>query len=150
MLSWLKEFDAAADEIRKALVLDPLSAILHAVDALISYHARRYEEAIPKCRKSLEIEPMFPPALYTLGLVSEELGRFESAVEYLQKAEQAQQNLMIRAELGRAYALWGKEDEARNILRGARENEWRTVRFPFIGLQPFMRACATGTRFSCG
>ena len=133
LLSWLKEFDAAADEIRKALVLDPLSAILHAVDALISYHARRYEEAIPKCRKSLEIEPMFPPALYTLGLVSEELGRFESAVEYLQKAEQAQQNLMIRAELGRAYALWGKEERSQEHFRGARENEWRTVRFPLLG-----------------
>lgn len=77
MLSWLGEFDAAANEIRQALVLDPLSAILHVVDALISYFARRYEEVIPKCRKSLEIEPTFPLAHYMLGLVSEELGRFE-------------------------------------------------------------------------
>ena len=118
MLSWLGEFDAAAEEIRQALVLDPLSPILHVVDAQISYFARRYEEVIPKCRKSLEIEPTFSLAHYMLGLVSEELGRFESAVVYLRKAlEQEKNSLMFQAELGRAYALWGKEAEARNILQ---------------------------------
>jgi eukaryotic-like serine/threonine-protein kinase len=129
VLSWLGEFDAAANEIRQALVLDPLSAILHVVDALISYFARRYEEVIPKCRKSLEIEPTFPLAHYMLGLVSEELGRFESAVEHLQESlEQEPHNLMIQAELGRAYALWGKEAEARNILQAlGRINEERYV-----------------------
>jgi serine/threonine protein kinase/tetratricopeptide (TPR) repeat protein len=118
MLSWLGEFDAAADEIRQALVLDPLSAILHAVDGEISYFARRYEEVIPKCERSLEIEPRFSFAHYVLGLVSEELGRFEGAVGYLQASlEQAPHTFMFQAELGRAYALWGKEAEARNILQ---------------------------------
>ena len=117
VLSWLGEFDSAAGEIRQALLLDPLSAILHVVDALISYFERRYEEVVPKCRRSLEIEPMFPPALDTFLLRPQELGKFENAVEYLQESlEQAPKSLMIRAELGRAYALWGKEDEVRNIL----------------------------------
>ena len=30
LLSWLGEFDAAAEELRQALELDPLSAVLHA------------------------------------------------------------------------------------------------------------------------
>jgi eukaryotic-like serine/threonine-protein kinase len=117
-LVYLGEFESAADEIRQALELDPLSPILHVSDAFVSYYARRYEEAIPKCRKSLEIEPTFPPAHYFLGLVSEQLGRFEEAVEHLQKSlETARQSVMFRAELGRAYALRGIEDEARSVLQ---------------------------------
>jgi eukaryotic-like serine/threonine-protein kinase len=119
VLSWLGEFDAAGDQFRQALELDPLSALLHAVDAHYSYYDRRYEEVIPKCQKSLEIEPMFFWAHYVRGLVWEQLGRFEDAVESLQKAFQAApQCFMFQAELGRAYAIWGKKDEARSILRG--------------------------------
>jgi TolB-like protein/Flp pilus assembly protein TadD len=124
----LGEFDMAAGEVRQALELDPLSAILHAADAQISYYARRFEEAIQKCRKSLEIDPAFPFAHHMLGLASEQLGRFEDAVEHLQKPlELAQRSLLIEAELGRAYALWGKEAEARQILHGlerAREEKY--------------------------
>jgi len=121
-LARLGEFEPAAGQIRQALELDPLSPILHVVDALVSYYARRYQEVIPGCRKSLEIEPKFPPAHYFLGLVSEQLGRFEDAVEHLQRSvETASQSAMFQAELGRAYALWGKEAEARNILQALEE-----------------------------
>lgn len=117
VLTSLGEFDAAAREIRQALELDPLSALLHVSDAHASYYARRYEEVIPKCRQSLEIGPVFPLAHYTLGLVSEQLGQFGNAVEHLRKSlEQAPSSALFQAALGRAYALWGKEAEARNIL----------------------------------
>jgi len=116
--TWLGEFDAAASQLRQALELDPLSAVLHSVDAYTSFLARRYDEVIPKCRKGLELQPGFPPAHYALGLVSEQLGRFEDAVEHLQKSlETAPQSAMFQAELGRAYALWGREAEARSVLR---------------------------------
>jgi tetratricopeptide (TPR) repeat protein len=118
LLTSLREFDAAAGELRQALELDPLSAILHSVDAQVSYFARRYEEAITKCRKGLEIEPEFPFAHYMLALASEQLGRFEDAVDHLQKPlELARRSPLIEAELGRAYALWGKEAKARQILQ---------------------------------
>ena len=118
-LSWLGEFDAAAEELRQALELDPLSAVLHQVDAQTSYYARRFEEAIQKCRKSIEIEPGYPFGHYVLGLALEQVGRFEEAVEHLQKPlELARHSLLMHAELGHAYALWGKEAEARQILHG--------------------------------
>ena len=116
-LARLGEFEPAAGQIRQALELDPLSPILHVVDAFVSYYARRYQEVIPGCRKSLEIEPKFPPAHYFFGLALEQLGQFEDAVEHLQESlETARYSAMFQAELGRAYALWGKEDEARSIL----------------------------------
>ena len=72
---------------------------------------------------------MFPLAHYVLGLGSEQLGRFENAVEHLQKSlEVARGSTLIRAELGRAYALWGKEAEAREILQALeRTSEERYV-----------------------
>ncbi len=117
LLTWLGEFEAAACEIRQALELDPLSAVLHCVDAYISYYARRYDEVVPKCQKGLEIEPTFPLAHYFLGLGLQQLGRFDAAVEHLQKALEAEgQSTVMQAELGHAYALWGKSAEATRIL----------------------------------
>lgn len=118
LLASLGEFEAAAEELRRALELDPLSPLLHAVDAQVSYFARRFEEAIQKCRNSLEFEPAFPFAHYMLGVASEELGRFQGAFEHLQKAvETAPRCAWFQADLARAYALSGKEDEGRRILR---------------------------------
>lgn len=119
LLTSLGEFEAAASELRRALELDPLSPLLHGVDGLVSYFARRYEEVLPKCRKSLEIDPKFPLAHYYLGLALAELGQFEDGVEHLQKAvETAPECAWYQADRARAYALWGKEDEARRALHG--------------------------------
>jgi serine/threonine protein kinase/tetratricopeptide (TPR) repeat protein len=118
-LTWLGEFEAAEHQLHQALALDPLSAILHTVDAYNSYFARRYDEVIPKCRRSLEIEPTFPPAHYFLGMVMEQFGRFEEAVDHLQMSLQAAaRSTMFQAGLGRAYGLWGKRDKAQDILKG--------------------------------
>jgi serine/threonine protein kinase len=127
LLTSVGEFEAAAEQLHQALELDPLSALLHAVDAYISYFSRRYDEVIPKCRRSLEIEPTFPLAHFFLGMVMEQFGRFEEAVDHLQKCLQAAPGPVFQAGLGRAYALWGKEDQARNILRSlerAREESY--------------------------
>jgi tetratricopeptide (TPR) repeat protein len=48
----------------------------------------------------------------------EALGDFDSAVERLQIGLEAEpHNLILRSELGRAYALSGKRSEAENVLR---------------------------------
>jgi tetratricopeptide (TPR) repeat protein len=118
-LVFLGDFNKAADELRQALELDPLSPVLHAVDAQASFYARRYEEAMQKCRNSLEIEPGFYLSFWLLGLVCEQLGRFEDAVEHFQHAlELRRDNQVMWASLARTYALWGKEDKARELLQG--------------------------------
>ncbi|MBV8141122.1 MAG: protein kinase [Verrucomicrobia bacterium] len=115
---WLGEFDRSAEQIRQALLLDPLSPILHVSDGYTSYFARRYDDVIPKCKKALDLEPRFALAYYTLGLVSQATHEFESAVTYLQTGlEIDSQNVVIQTELGRAYALWGKQEKARDVLR---------------------------------
>ena len=79
-------------------------------------------------KRALKLSRCFLSPTIVLGLASEQLGRFEDAVEHLKKPlELAQHSLLIEAELGRAYALWGKEAEARQILNGlerAREERY--------------------------
>ncbi|HXP59653.1 MAG TPA: protein kinase [Dongiaceae bacterium] len=119
ILTGLGEFDRAAHEIAQGLELDPLSAALLFVDAQLSFYARRYEEAIQKVRNSLEIEPGFYLSLWCLGSACEQLGRFEDALGHFQRGlEVAPENPAILAALARAYALWGKEDKALELLQG--------------------------------
>jgi serine/threonine protein kinase len=118
LLTWVGEFEAAEHQLHHALELDPLSAVLHAVDAYNSYFSRRYDEVIPKCRRSLEIEPTFPLAHFFLGMVMGQLGRFEEAVDHLQKSLQgAAPSPVFQAGLGHVYALWGKRDQAQDVLK---------------------------------
>ncbi len=136
-LTSLGEFEAAADQIRLALESDPLSPVLYCVDAQMSYFARRYNEAAEKCRRSIEVEPAFPLTHFMLGLVSEQLGRFEEAVGHLQKAcGSMPQCAWFQAELGRAYALCGNEGEARSVLRGleSRREEMYVSAYSIAGL----------------
>jgi serine/threonine protein kinase/tetratricopeptide (TPR) repeat protein len=118
ILVFLGDFNKASDELRQALELDPLSPVLHAVDAQVSLYARQYEEALQKCRNSLELDPGLSITSWFMGLACEQLGRFESAVEHFQHAlELRQENQSFWASLARTYALWGKEDKARELLQ---------------------------------
>ena len=119
MLIGLGEFDRAAAEVRQGLELDPLSAALLFVDAMLSFYARRYEEAVQKCRNSLEIEPGFHLSRWCLGSACEQLGCFEDAVAHFQRGlEVAPENPALLAALARTYALWGKQDKALELLQG--------------------------------
>jgi len=118
ILTSLGEFNRAADEFRQGLELDPLSLALHVVDGLVSFFARRYEEARQKCRNLREIEPNHRASFWLLGLVCEQLGCLEEAVGHFQRGlEWGREDPVLRAALARAYALWGKEDKARELLQ---------------------------------
>jgi tetratricopeptide (TPR) repeat protein len=54
-----------------------------------------------------------------MGMACEQLGRFEEAVEHFQRGlELRREHQIVRASLARTYALWGKEDKARELLQG--------------------------------
>ena len=112
------QFDRAADEFRQALELDPLSAVLHSVDAQGAFFARRYEEAIRKCQNGLEIEPGYSLTIWVLGSACEQLGRFEEALGHFQSGlERWPENHILRTALARTCAVGGKADKAREILQ---------------------------------
>ena len=67
-------------ESERARVLDPLSLIIAADNAMILHYARDYERAAKKLEAVLEHEPAFPGA-HKVRHVYVEQGRFDEALE---------------------------------------------------------------------
>lgn len=102
-LSAMGRFDESLLEIRRAQELDPLSLIIHAVEAWILYFARDYDRAIEICLKTLEMDPNFYNARAYLGLIYIEKGMYEEA-------------LKLRPRDALLYAKMGNISEAKKRL----------------------------------
>lgn len=117
LLAALKRSSAAAEEMNRALELDPLSLTINMELAWIHYMARDYSRAIEQSLKTLEIEPSFSPAHHVLGLAKEQTGDLEEAVAACIKAHQySGDNPISLASLGHAHASAGCRPEARKLL----------------------------------
>jgi TolB-like protein/Tfp pilus assembly protein PilF/predicted Ser/Thr protein kinase len=71
--------NAALDELRSALLLDPLSPIINVNYAYTLYAAHRNEEAVQQFRKALEIDPDFGVANRKLAYVYAATGKWSEA-----------------------------------------------------------------------
>lgn len=110
--------EEAMAEIRRAQELDPLSPIINSTLAEHLYFALRYDEAAAQLKKTLEIDPDFYIARYLLGLTYEQKGMYGDAISEFRKAYALAGNkgALTVAALGHAYAVSGREDEARRAL----------------------------------
>ncbi|CAN5440065.1 hypothetical protein BH23ACI1_BH23ACI1_33030 [soil metagenome] len=109
-LSLLGRFDEAVEQARMAEVLDPLSprAAIGVASAL--RFGRRFEEAIVQARKVLDLDPDHLTAYLNLGHNYQGLGRLDEAIEAFQRHRPGGSG-----NLGHAYALAGRTDEARAL-----------------------------------
>jgi TolB-like protein/Tfp pilus assembly protein PilF len=116
-LSRMGRHAEAINEAKLARELDPLSLISNVIVAWIQFFARDYDEAIEHAKKTLELDPNYVAAHRILGWAYEETGQFVAAIEAHSKAASlAGDSPNFRGQLGRAFALAGKADEARAIL----------------------------------
>ena len=104
-------------KVKRAQVLDPVSAYASAIAGVIFYAARRYGEAIEKFQQALEMQPSHGLALRYLTLTYSACSRHNEAVASAQRVVslmgRAPINLgVLGAILGRA----GKRDEAQAVL----------------------------------
>jgi serine/threonine protein kinase/tetratricopeptide (TPR) repeat protein len=109
-------FDEAIAEKKKVLSNDLVSLTTGAELGLYYFKAGRYGEAIRQLEKTLELNPEFAPALSRLAGVYTEQGRYEDAVRELQKAIALDRTVGRLADLGYAYALWHKPQEALQVV----------------------------------
>jgi TolB-like protein/DNA-binding winged helix-turn-helix (wHTH) protein/Tfp pilus assembly protein PilF len=119
-LGYQGRFDEAFAESERALQLDPLSLIIGRDHAMLLYYARQYDRAIESSRTVLELDPGFLPALLgDLTGARIQLGRFEEALDLVDKYAADPNDpwrWILRAEV---YAKWGKAPEAeRDLARG--------------------------------
>jgi serine/threonine-protein kinase len=77
----------AVDELRKALVLDPLSAHFSRWLGRFLLYAERYEAAIEQGRKTLEIEPNYFQAYLDIGAAELALGRTAESLKSFRQGQ---------------------------------------------------------------
>ena len=68
-------------EMRRAVALEPYSAVMNADMGQILYFNRKYDEAIAACRNSLNIDPSFVNAHQYLYEIYTEKGSYDEALE---------------------------------------------------------------------
>lgn len=112
-----RNWDEAVAEIRKALALDPLSAVIQNDLGTFFYHAGRYNEALVEFDKSLKLSPDFLPAYSSRGQVYLVQKRIpEAIVEFEKVRAKTGDTPFGLGYLGHAYARAGQTNEARLIL----------------------------------
>ncbi len=108
--------------MKRAQELNPLSLIISDVVGWIYYLARDYDRAIEEFRKTVELGPNFYPGHYDLGMTYVENGMYEKALAELEVAVTLSGGSpRTLSGLAYAYAVAGKEAEARKLLNDLRE-----------------------------
>ncbi|MFQ5527074.1 MAG: tetratricopeptide repeat protein [Thermoanaerobaculia bacterium] len=117
-LALLGRHDAAIEQARTALALDPLSPIINVVVGWAFFYARRYDEAIASLHETLRLAGDFAPAEYWLGLAYEQTGDLAEALRFMRLAtEHADGSPMMLAAEGRLSAELGRAADAADVLK---------------------------------
>lgn len=110
--------DQGLAEIKRAMELDPLSIWINMSVAWVLYQARQYDQAIEQFRRTLELDPDFQLAHFYFVLPYVQKGMYEEAIAEAQKAITLSggSTTLYVANLGWAYAVSGKREEALKVL----------------------------------
>jgi TolB-like protein/Flp pilus assembly protein TadD len=132
------QFDRAIAEIKRALVLDPLSLIMNTNLGSAYTVASRFEDAIAQLRKTVEMDGTFYAARVELGNALLLSGRTTDALAEYEKALSINDDPWVKGLLGHAYARSGRKDEARalltELLRAAEQNHIEAYNIAIIHL----------------
>ena len=93
----------------------------HAQGTVLLLFTRHYDEAIEVARRGLEFEPGSGFTLAFQGVAYAEQGRFEEALDNLQRAVQLDDSLTIRALQAHVLAVAGRKAEAAAVIRQVQE-----------------------------
>ena len=117
-LTYTGRFDDGISEARRARDLDPLSLPINNALAGRLLAGGHYDEALWQAQETLELDGHFAPAHQSLGWVYLHTGRQDEAIREFQNALKlsGKDDTDLQLDLGFAYAVSGKRDEARRIL----------------------------------
>ena len=109
---WLSLLGRADEAVAQAMVaerLDPESARAILAVAMALRFGQRHEESMVYANKALAIDPDYAPAHHVMGHNYQGLGRIDEAIVAFERMGRPSGNL------GHAYALAGRTDEARGV-----------------------------------
>jgi tetratricopeptide (TPR) repeat protein len=122
-LSDMGREDEALVEIRRALDLDPLSAIISRDVAWPLFFSRRYDEAIAQLDVTLAAFPGYLPAERLRARALAHRGEHAEAVRQFEQQKARADNPRARCELAWAYALAGRREDALAELASAQSQK---------------------------
>jgi DNA-binding winged helix-turn-helix (wHTH) protein/tetratricopeptide (TPR) repeat protein len=121
-LRTMGRLDGALEEARLALELDPFMLITNVELGRIFYFSRYYDQAIEHYRNALDLESTFLPAHFRLGEAYTQKGMYDEAIaEFHRSVPLIGDDPESAAALAYIYALSGRTDEARRILKNLKE-----------------------------
>jgi TolB-like protein/DNA-binding winged helix-turn-helix (wHTH) protein/Flp pilus assembly protein TadD len=126
-LTYMGRLDEGIAEEKRARELDPLSLPVNNALAGRFLAAGRIPEALEQLHKTLDMDPHFAPAHQTLGWVYLKTGKNQEAIREFQQAVHLSgaDDLDLTLDLGYAYAVVGRREEATAILNKLREGHER-------------------------
>lgn len=117
-LAAMGRYPEAVAEAQRALEDDPLSLIIGSNAGWTLSLAGKTDQAIEILKKSIEIDPSFPRTHFRLGRAYEQKKLYDLAVLELQQAVTLSGgDACYEGSLGHAYAISGKPDQARQVLK---------------------------------
>ena len=122
-------FNEAIAEITQAQQLDPLSLIIDAGVGTTYVYARQPDKAIERLRKTLDLDRNFYFAHMYLAEAYEMKRSWKDAIAEYERAAQLDDDGL--ANLGHAYALSGRRDDAGKVLRQLEEAAKRRYVSPY-------------------
>ena len=114
-LGFIGHPNEAIDEVKQALLLDPLSSVFRAGLAGGLFQAGQQDEAIKQLRIVFATDPHFAVAHEVLGGIYAQQGKYKEAIEEFQTKARLGGDPNLSA-IGYTYARWGKKKEALRTL----------------------------------
>ena len=108
--------DEALAQAQRALEIDPLSPLINMTVGWAYFSTGRSDDALDQVGKMIEIEPDFYGAYWLKGAIRLAEGRYADAVEALKRAVSLGGHPIVVADLGSAYGLAARREDATSIL----------------------------------
>ncbi len=115
-LGFEERFDEAIDQGGRALAIDPLSLLINMNVGWTYFSAGLFDKTLDQVGKMIDVEPDFYGCYWLRGAIYLSEGEYDNDVNELKKAVSLGGRQIVLADLGSAYGLAGKNDEATAIL----------------------------------
>jgi serine/threonine protein kinase/Tfp pilus assembly protein PilF len=133
LLSILDQPEEAAKSVRIGQGLDPFLPATNGVAALISYHGRRYDEAIRESERALERDPTSALSLLCISMAHAAKGGYREAILHAERGVSLSPGVnFLRGVLGAVYAMAGETTAARQVLDDLLERSKRMYVGPTV------------------
>ena len=127
----------AEQEVRTALVRDPLSQVLFDELGCTSYYARDFESSVTQSTQAVTRDPLDPVARWNLTRALNQKKSYQESIDEIKTFQtlNTEPLPLIDSELAYAYARSGKPDDAKAIARRLTDMSKHTF------VDPYLLAC---------